>query len=383
VNTPYRIVDMAELEDWLTPSLPVFADTETCGFYGKVRLLQVFQAGMSEVVMVEWPQPFAMAIMLNKYTTVWHNAHYDLTTVQQQTETKWVPEQYECTLLLARLAFPEKEKFSLDDVLGYVLGYDPYNRQKLNKKLLQKTKWDSLSLTTDQLVYAATDVYHMPAVWDIVSPQTDNKSYVLDKSTLGSCLLFQWNGMRVDKEELFKVYDSNTARLEELAMPINVNSWQQVRKYIDHDESDDLALATLSADGNERAGNVREARKLLKQNSFLNKFDTENDHIYGKFKPSARSGRLTSNDQNLQQIPRALKKVFGYKPDEGRILIYSDYAQLELRTICAIVGCTLMEELFRSGEDLHGYTAKMVFGEDWTPTHRQISKTYNFNLLVA
>jgi DNA polymerase-1 len=92
---------------------------------------------------------------------------------------------------------------------------------------------------------------------------------------------------------------------------------------------------------------------------------------------------LTSNDENLQQIPRALKDIFGYPKDAGRVLIYSDYAQVELRTICAILQVKLMEQMFREGVDLHGYVASILFGEDWTKDDRQVTKTYNFNLLVA
>jgi DNA polymerase-1 len=122
-------------------------------------------------------------------------------------------------------------------------------------------------------------------------------------------------------------------------------------------------------------------RKLLKQNSFLDKFDTIEGRIYGKFLPFARSGRLISKDQNLQQLPRKLKKAFQAAP--GRALWYADYAQIELRSICAITTCRAMEKLFREGVDVHGYTAEMLFGKDWTDAQRQLTKTYNFNYLYG
>ena len=381
MRVPYVVLTLEQAAACVDPDSPLFADTETCGFYQEIRLLQLMQDGWADVVLVEWPGAMEVASFLSAFDSKWHNAHYDITTIQQQTETRWVPKKFDCTFLLSRLAFPRHEKFSLDDVLMYTLGYDPYLKQNLDKKKLQKSKWDALKLSDDQLQYAATDVYFMPQLWDLVKDKLDTPSYRLDKSTLISCLDFQWNGMPVDKAQLFDVYEYNMARIKELAVPINVNSWQQVRAYLDCTESDDLALANMAAEGNTKAADLRETRKLKKQLSFLDKFETMDDRIYGKFKPSARSGRLTSNDQNLQQIPRALKKVFGTAP--GRVLIYSDYAQLELRTICAIVDCILMASLFREGEDLHGYTAKMVFGEDWTKEHRQISKTYNFNLLYG
>lgn len=383
MQVPYRIVPMQNLEAAVNPADPLFLDSETVGLYGKVRLLQAYQEGWPEVLLVEWPEPLNLASTLSKWHNIYHNAHYDITVIQQQSGTRWTPDRLDDTFLLARLHFPKEEKFSLDETFVYVLGFDPYMKQGLDKKKLQKSDWGKTILEEKQLIYAATDVYFMPALWHAVKDKLEDSSYVLDKSTLYSCLDFQWNGMPVDAQKLYDLYEQNTVRIAELNVPINVNSWQQVRPYIGEDESDDLALARFGLQGNDRAVAVRETRKLRKQNSFLDKFDSMEGRIYGKFKPSARSGRLTSNDQNLQQIPRATKRVFGYAPGAGRVLIYSDYAQLELRTICAITRCLKMEELFRQGEDLHGYTAEMVFGADWQKEHRQISKTYNFNLLYG
>ena len=376
----YKADDLASAIDTLDPEKPVFADTETVGLYGKIRLLQLYQEGMGAVCLVEYPNPYEAASALNNFDTKWHNAHYDITVVQQQTGTTWCPEKFDDTFLLARLAFPEKEKFSLDETMAYCLGYDPYTKQGLDKKKLQKTNWGAPTLTEDQLLYAATDVYYMPAVWNSVSQMCEEPSYKLDMLTLRYCLDFQWNGMPVDEKRLQAQHKANVKKIEEWAVPINVNSWQQVRPYIGEDESDGLALATQTLQGNKRSEAVQAVRKLRKEQSFLEKFETQDGRIYGKFLPSARSGRLTSRDQNLQQLPRSTKGVFGYTEDAGRVLIYADYAQLELRTLCAIVACLRMTELFRSGEDLHGFTAEMIFGSEWTKKHRQLSKTYNFNL---
>jgi len=383
MNVPYRITDLVSAMAELDNSQPVFADTETCGLYGKIRLLQLYQEQLNEVILVEWPNVFELMAELNKVNSIWHNSHYDITTAQQTSGTRWVPPEFEDTLYLARLAFPEKEKFSLDEVMQYSLGYDPYTKQGLDKKKLQKTDWSKPVLTDEQLLYAATDVYYMPAVWNNVSQELLSPSYKLDKLTLRRCFDFQWNGMPVDQDKLVALHDKTAEEIASYAMPININSWQQVRPYIGENESDGLALATFALQGNERAGNVRTVRKLTKQNSFLKKFETDDGRIYGKFLPSARSGRLTSKDQNLQQLPRSTKSVFGYPEGSDRVLIYADYAQLELRTICAITTCLMMEDLFRKGADLHGFTAEMLFGEAWTKAQRQLSKTYNFSFLYG
>lgn len=375
----YKTLEDAEL--MLDSSEPLHSDTETCGFYGEIRLIQLYQEHLDHVIMVEWPNAFSLMLMLGRFDTKWHNAHYDITTVQQQTSTRWVPEKFDDTFLLGRLVFPHKEKFSLDEMFQYVLGHCPYTRQGLDKKILQKSDWSKAVLTKDQLLYAATDVYYMPAVWNFCKKKLDDQSYVLDKSTLITCLDFQWNGMPTSDEAIEARFAANLKRIEELAVPVNVNSWKQVRQYLDSTESDDLALAKMTAEGCDKAPAVRETRKLIKQNSFLSKFQAPEGRIFGKFLPSARSGRLTSKDQNLQQLPRKLKGMF--EAPEGRVFVYSDYAQVELRTICALTKCLNMEALFRSGEDLHGFTAAGIFGDDWTKDHRNLSKTYNFNFLYG
>jgi len=380
----YKLINSLDDIPVIDSTKPLFCDTETDGLYGRIELLQLMQEGWDEAILVRRPDPLLTAVFLAKYNTVWHNAHYDITTVQQQTKSTWVPEQYEDTFLLARLAYPNKEAFSLDACLDYALGYDPYEEANLDKKVLQKSDWSAIHLSKDQLTYAAIDVFYMPFLWDAVKTKVDDMNYKLDKLTLGYCWGFQWRGMPVDNAKLNTKWDKIEDELSTIDMPINANSWQQVRTWLNVDQSDDKFLATLEIKGgNDKAARVRKVRKLNKLISFLKKFDLDDNRILGKFKPSTRSGRLSSDDQNLQQLPRALKGIFGYNEDDGRILIYSDYAQLELRTICAILGVKVMEKLFRDNEDLHGYVASILFGADYTKADRQVTKTYNFNLLYG
>lgn len=382
MKTPFKLYSLSEAFALFDPEQPLFTDTETMGLYGHVRLFQAYQAHLDHVVLVDTPDPIMLASMLGKYHSVWHHAHYDITTVQQQTDTRWVPENFDDTFLLARLHFADKEKFSLDQTFEYVLGFCPYTRQQLDKKSLQKSDWSKLVLTNEQYLYAATDVYYMPQLWEATKAKLSETSYKLDMFTLRYCLDFQWNGMPLNKQKLYDRYQENEQSVADLALPINVNSYKQVREWLGGiQESDALALTRMKLEGSERAGHILDVRRLIKQNSFLDKFDTTDGRIYGKFMPSARSGRLTSKDQNLQQLPRKLKGMF--EAPEDRVLIYADYAQLELRTICAITACRAMEKLFREVADLHGFTAQMIFGDDWTKDHRNLAKTYNFSFLYG
>ncbi len=378
---PYIEVSLDELP--ININKPLAFDTETIGLYGRIRLAQFYQEGWDAVHLVNNPNPFELAALLSNVEFIAHNAHYDITTIQANTTSRWIPSKFEDTLYLARLKFYKEEAFSLDKVMEYVLQRDVYAEQGIDKKVWQDSDWSAMVLCNQQKTYAATDVYYLLDVYNAVKDYADNTSYRLDKLFIQYALDFQNNGMPVIAEAVQKQYADNLKAIEEIGVKINVNSYQQVRPYIGSTMSDDLGLAKLALQGNVKADNVRKARKLIKQNSFLNKFDVDSGYIYGKFTPSARSGRSTCKDQNLQQLPRKLKHIFGYELDGDKVFIYSDYKQLELRTICAITGELRMAKLLRDNEDVHDFTAKMLFGENFTPEQRQIAKTANFGLLYG
>ena len=382
----YKLVNLEEVSRVIDPSLPVMYDSETIGFYGRIRLAQFYQPHFDKPLLVEWPEPLALVSLLTSLHVVGHNIHYDISCIQEQLgKLVWMPNKFDCTFLLSRLHFYLRDGFALDEVVKYVTGINPYEGNDQ-----QKSDWSVPVLSEEQKVYAAMDVIYLQRVWDEVKPSLEDFSYKLDLLCTRYCLDFQNVGMPVDIARLEKRFEKNTARIKELNVPINVNSYQQVRPYIGSIMSDGEGLSRLAIQGNERAAAVQETRKLIKNNSFLTKFmntmDNQNDGfgiIHGKFKCSARSGRTTSSDQNLQQLPRSLKEIFGFADGGEDVLIYSDFAQIQLRAVCAQTADKTMEALFRAGEDLHGFVAKMIFGENFTKEQRQICKTANFGLLFG
>jgi hypothetical protein len=375
---------------------PLMYDSETIKFYGRIRLAQFYQRhfidkeGEPIVYIVEYPTPHELVMLLSKAEVVCHNVHYDITTIQEQLgKLVWMPDLFHCTFLLSRLHFVTKDSFSLDNVIEYTLGHNPYGP---NKKDLQKSDWSVPVLSDDQISYAARDVLYLHDVWDTVSIKLDDYSYKLDMISTRDCLEFQNFGLPIDLERTKDKYAKNMKEINEINLPINCNSYKQVRAYIDSNLSDDHGLSLLTLQGNERAANVNKARKLIKNNSFLTKYlniaqphETDDGFgiIHGKFKNSARSGRLTSDDENLQQIPRALKILFGVPEESDEIILFSDFAQIQLRAVTAVTGDKAMEKLFREGKDLHDYVATLIFGPNFTKEQRQISKTANFSLLFG
>jgi len=102
------------------------------------------------------------------------------------------------------------------------------------------------------------------------------------------------------------------------------------------------------------------------------------------------TGRLSSSDPNLQNIPirteigRKIREAF--VADKGKLLLCSDYSQIELRVLAHISGDASLIEAFKSNEDIHIRTAMEIFAvspEEVTPEHRRRAKTINFGLIYG
>jgi DNA polymerase-1 len=104
----------------------------------------------------------------------------------------------------------------------------------------------------------------------------------------------------------------------------------------------------------------------------------------------ASTGRLSSSDPNLQNIPvrtelgRRIRKAFVAPP--GRLLLAADYSQIELRLMAHVSGDGALQAAFRDGEDVHRRTAALVFGVEpaaVTAEMRGQAKTINFGIIYG
>ncbi len=103
-----------------------------------------------------------------------------------------------------------------------------------------------------------------------------------------------------------------------------------------------------------------------------------------------RTGRLSSSEPNLQNIParleygKLIRKAF--YPEKDSIILSSDYSQIELRVFAAMSNAENLIEAFKHGNDIHAKTASDIFGvplEEVTKDQRRQAKAVNFGILYG
>ena len=151
------------------------------------------------------------------------------------------------------------------------------------------------------------------------------------------------------------------------------------------------------ANDNEIVRDILEWRQMVKlQSTYIdalpNQVDTKTGRVHTDYMQTvAATGRLSSNNPNLQNIPirtergRLIRKAFIAR-DENYTLVSADYSQIELRIIAALSGEENMIKAFQNNEDIHRSTAAKVFNvplEEVTKEQRSNAKTVNFGIIYG
>jgi DNA polymerase-1 len=117
--------------------------------------------------------------------------------------------------------------------------------------------------------------------------------------------------------------------------------------------------------------------------------EAETGRVHTDFNQAVTAtGRLSSSNPNLQNIPvrteysRRIRKAF--LPQEGWTLLSADYSQIELRILTHLSGEEVLQEAYRSGDDVHALTARLLLDKDEvSPDERRLGKTINFGVIYG
>ncbi|MAO95895.1 MAG: DNA polymerase I [Citromicrobium sp.] len=156
--------------------------------------------------------------------------------------------------------------------------------------------------------------------------------------------------------------------------------------------TDQSVLEKLDATGAPIATKVLEWRQLAKLKStytdaLQQAINPQTGRVHTSYSlVGAQTGRLSSTDPNLQNIPirteigREIRQAFVAEP--GNVLLAADYSQIELRLAAHMADVDPLRDAFAAGEDIHARTAKEMFGEVDRDT-RGRAKTINFAILYG
>ena len=267
--------------------------------------------------------------------------------------------------------------------------------------------------------YAGEDADIALRLWQRLKPRLAQENVArvyerVDKPLVPVLARMEQRGIKVDRDylarlssEFSKDIQSLEERIYEAACgPFTIGSPQQLgevlygrlglkggRKGKSGQYSTDVTeLERLASEGVACATLVLEWRQLTKLKStytdalqaVINKATAR---VHTSFSlTGAQTGRLSSNDPNLQNIPirtevgRKIRDAF--VADPGHVLLSADYSQIELRLAAHMADVPQLKEAFRAGHDIHSMTAEELFGRVDRDTRNQ-AKTINFAILYG
>ncbi len=271
--------------------------------------------------------------------------------------------------------------------------------------------------------YAAEDADVTLRLWDRLKPRLrENKSLVLyeqvERRLIPVLLDMERAGIKVDADELRRMSKDFEQRMGVMEQDchrlaghaFNVGSPKQLGEVL-FDEmglqggkrmktgawgTDSTVLQTLADQGHDLPARILEWRQLQKLKStyadaLVEQINPDTGRVHTSYAMAiAQTGRLSSTDPNLQNIPirteegSRIRKAFIAEP--GNVLVSADYSQIELRLLAHAADIPALKESFANGEDIHARTASEVFGVPMAGMDamtRRRAKAINFGIIYG
>ncbi len=393
----------------------LFLDTETVN--DSIRLVQLGNA--QEIFIIDLFDlkqegvEFLRGLLANK-GIVGHNLKYDLKYLY-----RYGIEPYAVfDTMIASQLLGEVDRHSLQKVAMHYLG-------EVLDKSFQLSNWGKTVLSKEQLDYAALDVkvvrdlfytlierlndtYHEEEI--LLKTRTSkvfgikNPVAIIEMAFVQEVAKLELNGMHVDVEELERLIKESRRTLQKKVMDFMVHyridpmSPKQLgdlltkRMGLDLPRTEKGNISTddkvLSQFIENQA--VREVLDLRAIKKYIDKLEEIKENlrdgdVYPEFRQiGAVTGRMSSLNPNVQNIPKNLRSIF--RARGGKVFVISDFSQIELRLACEYVKDRRMIKAFKEGRDMHRYTAGVLLGkpeEAITKEERQLAKAVNFGLIYG
>jgi len=344
-----------------------------------------------------------------------HNLKYDINVLAQHGLTI---APYDDTLVMSFALDAGTHNHGMDELSVLHLGHTPIAFSDVCGKGKGQISFDKVSLK-DATRYAAEDADVTLRLWQLLKPRLSPEQVTtvyerVDRPMVATLAAMEREGIKVDREELARLsaeFAEAIATLEGeihalAGTPFTIGSPKQLgeilfeqmglkggRKGKTGEYSTDVTeLERLAGEGIAIAEKVLEWRGLSKlkstyTDSLQQQINPKTGRVHTSYSlTGAQTGRLSSNDPNLQNIPirtamgRRIRDAFVAEP--GNVIMSADYSQIELRLAAHMADVPALKTAFANGDDIHSMTAMELFGEVNRDT-RGKAKTINFSLLYG
>ncbi len=329
---------------------------------------------------------------------------------------------YDDITLMAYALDAGRVESGLDALARHWIGHEPATFESVTGSGRQRVRFEQIAIDR-ATAYSAEHADLMLRVWSVLKPRLVAEHMTTVYETLERPMIpvlarMEQSGIKVDRQILSRMsgdFGQTLARLEdEIAKlagePFNIGSPKQLgdilfgkfslpggkRTKTGAWSTGADVLEDLAAQGHELPARILDWRQISKLKS------TYTDALPGFINPSTgrvhtsyalastTTGRLSSYDPNLQNIPirteegRKIRTAF--VADKGWQLISADYSQIELRVLAHMADIPQLREAFANGLDIHAMTASEMFGvpvEGMPSDVRRRAKAINFGIIYG
>ena len=326
------------------------------------------------------------------------------------------------TMLLSYAINGGKHNHGMDYLSERYLDHKPISIKSLLGSGKSAITFDKVPIS-DAVNYAAEDADITLRLWKLFKPMLHANSVTkvyekLERPLIPVLAKMEMDGIKVDRNTLSRMSNNFAQSMSGLEAEIydlagqsfNVGSPKQLGEIL----FDKLelpggkkgktgaygtgvdVLEDLASEGYELPVKVLDWRQMSKLKS------TYTDALQGHINPNtgrvhtsyvisgASTGRLSSTDPNLQNIPirseagRKIREAF--IAEEGNVLLSLDYSQIELRILAHIAKIDTLKQAFHEGQDIHALTASQMFNvplENMDPMIRRQAKAINFGVIYG
>ena len=431
-KTDYRIADSAETLKQLTDALRAagsFAfDTETTGL--NPRSVDLVGISFSTAAHSGWFVPVSAensaavfealrpVFIDSSLPKIGHNLKFDLSILAEQG----IDVAGHCydTMLAHALIDPE-QRHNLDTLSEDFLQYTTIRFSELVPDVKKGQPIDYSSVKPQALAdYAIEDADVTLQLWELFKAKLEESGqakvfYEIETPLLPVLVVMEREGILMNPATLAETGKSLEDHIETLRDSINaaagrefnLNSPKQLGEILFDDlklvekpkktktgqyATNEQVLSSL-APKHPIVANILEYRQLTKlKSTYIDALPNSIDPVSGRVHTNygqvqTSTGRLSSNDPNLQNIPvrsvqgREIRKAFIARP--GWKLLSADYSQIELRILAALTGDEGLLNAFREGRDIHAATAAKIFEvglDEVTREQRSTAKMVNFGI---